>query len=354
MRSGAVRFGEFLIFLGVLLLGLQYIPWSNFAPSELADLVIAGGILLLIGFALTLWSPSRLLDEIVHVVTLIVGALVVSLVLSHSGVSFWANFAGPVRVERSVSVENSFAPAVTPLVKFYLVNGNVSLQSWERENFQAVVEARARGWTPADAARALNEVELAPPQTSPEGIEFNQRLLRLGLGSAVEIDLKLFLPRRRVYKLDIETMNGRIRVEALNAAQARLKTFNGKIDLRDLIAQSAAIETLNGEIEGRLSATQASASTTNGAIELKLGAVSGEYVLSTLNGRIKIDAPDDPQMGYAISAQSTLGRVNVRLPDILFRSQERRHLEGTSAHFEQATTKISIRASTTTGSIEIR
>ncbi|MCI2432169.1 DUF4097 family beta strand repeat-containing protein [Candidatus Acetothermia bacterium] len=354
MRSGAIRFGEFLIFLGVLLLGLQYIPWGNFAPSDLSDLVIAGGIVLLIGFGIALWSPSRLLDEIVHVLVLIVGALVVSLLLAQSGVSFWVNLAGPIRLERSFSVEGTFALEGTPTVKLYFVNGNVSLQGGEGEEVRAKVTARARGWTPADAGRALNEIELAPPQISSESIEFDQRLLRLGLGSAVELDFQLSLPRERIYRLDIETVNGRIEIRALNAAQVRLKTMNGKIDLRDLVAQSVIIETLNGEIEGRLSATQASASTMNGAIELQLGAVTGEYALSTFNGRIRIDAPDDPQVGYKISAQSTVGRVSVNLPDLFLRTQERRHIEATSARWEQVTTKISIRASTTNGSIEIR
>ncbi|MCI2429182.1 hypothetical protein LM604_00810, partial [Candidatus Acetothermia bacterium] len=242
MRSGAIRFGEFLIFLGVLLLGLQYIPWGNFAPSDLSDLVIAGGIVLLIGFGIALWSPSRLLDEIVHVLVLIVGALVVSLLLAQSGVSFWVNLAGPIRLERSFSVEGTFALEGTPTVKLYFVNGNVSLQGGEGEEVRAKVTARARGWTPADAGRALNEIELAPPQISSESIEFDQRLLRLGLGSAVELDFQLSLPRERIYRLDIETVNGRIEIRALNAAQVRLKTMNGKIDLRDLVAQSVIIE----------------------------------------------------------------------------------------------------------------
>ncbi|MCS6937168.1 MAG: DUF4097 family beta strand repeat-containing protein [Candidatus Bipolaricaulota bacterium] len=356
MRSGAIRFGEFLIFLGVLLLGLQYIPWNNFTPSELSDLVIVGGVVLLIGFGVALWSPSRLLDEIVHVVMLIVGALVVSLILAHSGVSVWVNLAGPVRIEKSFSTEGPFTTEISPTVKLLLINGNISLQTWTAENFEAKVTARARGWNPADVERALREVELAPPRVSPTGIEFNQRLLRLGIGSPVEIelDLRLSLPRDRVYTLEIETVNGRIEIGALNATHARVKTTNGKIELRNLIVENASVETFNGEIEGRLSATQAKLSTMNGAIELRVGAVTGEYTLNTFNGRIQLDIPDDPSVGYQIWAQSTLGRVIANRSDLRLSTEERRHLEGTSANFEQASTKISVRASTMNGNIEIR
>lgn len=354
MRSGAIRFGEFLIFLGVLLLGLQYIPWSNFTPSELSDLVIVGGVILLIGFGITLWSPSRLLDEIVHIIMLVVGALVVSLILAHSGASFWVNLAGPVRIERSFSVEGPFAPEGTPLVKLSLINGNIRLRTWEKESFEAKITARARGWTPTEVERALHAFELALPQASPQGIEFDHRSLQLGFGSAVELNFTLSLPRERVYRLELETVNGRIEIGALNAMHVRAKTTNGKIELHEVIAENAIAETLNGDIEGRLSAAQASLSTMNGAIELQLGAVTGEYTLNTFNGRIRIDIPDDPQVGYQVWAQTTLGRITTRRGDLRFSSQERRHLEGTSANFEQAATKISVHASTTNGNIEIR
>lgn len=348
MRWGAIRFGEFLIFLGVLLLGLQYIPWGSFTPSELSDLVMGGGILLLIGFALALWSPSQLLDEIVHVVMLVVGALVVSLVLSQSGVRAWVDLAGGfVRWERTISYERALAPDTAPRVTLQLIKGNAQVETWGEESAKIAVQVKGRGW---EAQKAIDEIAL--PKLTERGIEFVQRQAQLE--RSAELKVMVSLPRGRVYEINIETADGKISLKLLNASHVRLKTLNGQIEVHGLTAQSAALEAFNGAITGELSAAQASASAIDGAIELKLGAVTGQYTLSTLNGRIKLDAPDDPQVGYAVWAQSASGRVSVRLPDLRFESQERPHFEGTSAHFERATTKISIRASTTTGSIEIR
>ncbi len=354
MRSGAIRFGEFLIFLGVLLLGLQYIPWGNFTPSDLSDLVMGGGILLLIGFALALWSSSQLLDEVVHVVMLVVGALVVSLLLSQSSASALVNLVGPVRLEKTISYEEALAPDTAPRVTLQLINGNAKVETWGEESAKITIQAKARGWTNNEAQKALNEIELRPPKLTEQSIEFTQHQAQFILGRSAELHVTVSLPPGRVYEINIETANGKISLELLNASQARLKTLNGAIEVQGLNVQSATIETLNGKIAGRLSATQASASTTNGDIELQLGSVSGEYVLSTFNGRIKIDAPDDPQTGYAISAQSILGRVTVSLPNLLFSAQERRQIEATSAHFAQAATKITLRANTTRGNIEVR
>jgi hypothetical protein len=38
MRSRSVRWGELFIFIGVLVLALQYIDWKAFAPIERAGL----------------------------------------------------------------------------------------------------------------------------------------------------------------------------------------------------------------------------------------------------------------------------------------------------------------------------
>jgi hypothetical protein len=73
--------------------------------------------------------------------------------------------------------------------------------------------------------------------------------------------------------------------------------MNGRIKLNTLTAQNAKLQTTNGSINGQLSASQATISTTNGSIDLILGRVTGRYELSTFNGSIELDVPDDPLGG---------------------------------------------------------
>jgi hypothetical protein len=354
MRSSAVRLGEFLIFIGVFVLALQYIDWGAFAPIERADLVITGGVVLLICFVLALWSRSPLLDELIHVIALVVGAAVLGLIVSKSEVSTFVNVIGPERAEKTLSFDGNFDPsAATLTITLDVHNGDATVQTWDKESFQIVLKARARAWSFGEAQRLIESVTLQP-QLSPTGIGFRAPRQSLGPFSSLETDVQLWLPRGRVYELNVSSLNGAISVQEINAATADLNTTNGRIKLNTLTAQNAKLQTTNGSIGGQLSASQATISTTNGSIELILGRVTGRYELSTLNGSIELDVPDDPSVGYAISAQSATSRVRVQIPGFVFQQQERRRVEGTTSNFESATTTVTINASTTNGHIEIR
>jgi hypothetical protein len=354
MRSSAVRLGEFLIFIGVFVLALQYIDWGAFAPIERADLVITGGVVLLICFVLALWSRSPLLDELIHVIALVVGAAVLGLIVSKSEVSTFVNVIGPERAEKTLSLDGTFDPSATTLtVMLDVHNGDATVQTWDKESFQIVLKARARAWSFGEAQRLLESVTLQP-QLSPTGIGFRAPRQSLGPFSSLETDVQLWLPRGRVYELNASSLNGAISVQEINAATADLNAMNGRIKLNTLTAQNAKLQTTNGSIGGQLSASQATISTTDGSIDLILGRVTGRYELSTFNGSIELDVPDDPSVGYAISAQSTTDRVRVQIPNFIFQQQERRRVEGTTSNFERALTTITIRASTVNGRIEIR
>lgn len=354
MRSSTVRLGEFLIFIGVFVLALQYIDWGAFAPIEQADLVITAGIALLICFVLALWSRSALLDELIHLVALVVGAAALGLLVSGSGASTWVNVIGPVRVEKGFSFDGTLDPNTATLaVILDLQNGDATVQTWENERFQIKITARARAWSAAEAQKLVDSVTLTP-KLSPTEISFQAPRVSFGPFSALETDIQLLLPRGRVYELKLSSLNGAINVQEINAATADVNTMNGRIRVNTLTAQHAKLQTANGSIGGKLSASQATITTTNGSIDLILGGVTGSYELSTFNGSIELDVPDDPQIGYAISAQSVTSRVRVQIPNFVFRRQERRHVEGETNNFQVASTKITITASTTNGSVEIR
>nr|BAL59115.1 hypothetical conserved protein [Candidatus Acetothermum autotrophicum] len=354
MRSSAVRLGEFLIFIGVFVLALQYVDWGAFTPIERADLVITGGIVLLICFVLAIWSRSALLDELIHLIALIVGAAVLGLLVSKSEVSSWVNVIGPERAEKTLSFDGTFDPsAATLTVTLDLQNGSATVQTWDKESFQIVLKARARAWSSAEAQRLIESVSLAP-QLSPTEISFRAPKESFGLFSSLETDVQLMLPRGRVYELKLSSHNGALSVQEINAAVADLNTTNGRIRLNTLTAQHAKLQTTNGSISGQLAASNATISTMNGSMDLILGSVTGRYELSTINGSIELDVPDDPSVGCSITAQSTTSRVRVQLPNFVFREQERRRVQGSTQNFQDAPTKITITANTTNGSIEIR
>ncbi|MCX8103479.1 MAG: DUF4097 family beta strand repeat-containing protein, partial [Candidatus Bipolaricaulota bacterium] len=325
-----------------------------FTPIERADLVITGGVALLICFVLALWSRSALFDELIHLAALVVGATVLGLIVSKSEVSTWVNVLSPVRAEKTVSFDGAFDPAAETLtVTLDLQNGSATVRTWEHESFKITITARARAWDPLEAKRLIDSVTLQPHISATE-VSFHAPRVSFGPISSLETDVQLLLPWGRVYALKLSSLNGAVNVQEINAASADMSTMNGNIRLSTLTAQRLTAHTLNGEIAGQIAVTEASLSTTNGEIALVLRAVTGSYELSTFNGDIELDVPDDSQIGYVIWAQSVTSRVRVQVPNFVYRQQERRSIEGETSNFQTAPTKITITASTTNGSIEIR
>ncbi len=354
MRSGTVRLGEFLIFVGAFVLALQYIDWGAFAPMELADFVITAGVALLICFVLALWSRSPLFDELLHLIALIIGATALGLLVSGAGASALVNLAGSERAEKTVSFDGSFSPDATTLtVTLDVQNGSATVQTWENETFQITITARARAWSEKEAQKILSGVTLEPPRLSPSEISFRAPRLPFGFFGNIETNIQVLLPRGRVYELHLTSVNGALNAQEINAAQADLSTVNGRIQVNALTAQRMTLRTVNGAIGGQVSSSEATASTTNGPIDLILGSVTGSYEFSALNGSIELDVPADPQIGYSISARSVISRVRVQIPNLVYRQQERRRVEGVTDSFQRAATKITIRANTTNGGIEI-
>ncbi|OGF52885.1 MAG: hypothetical protein A2Z21_04310 [Candidatus Fraserbacteria bacterium RBG_16_55_9] len=358
MRSGAVRFGGFLIFVGVFVLSLEYVNWAAFEPAQRANFVIAGGIALLIAFGLALGSRSHFLDEFLHLLALAIGATILGLFVSGSGAGDWVSLAGPVRADKTLSFDGSFSSdAAMPSITLQLTNGDATVQTWDRESYQIIVHARARGWSQSEAEEALAKAKLQP-EILDTSITFTVPREPLSL-SRVEADVEVFLPKDHFYELRLETLNGSLGLTTIHATRVFLKTLNGRITLGDVTAQqSATLETLNGRISGRLATGEGTASTANGEIKLILGSVSGTYHVSALNGRIDLQVPEDPQneIGYSISARTWSGSVTIGLPNFISseQEQERRRVEGSTSNFTSASTKITIQANTTNGSIEIR
>jgi hypothetical protein len=156
MRSSAVRLGEFLIFIGVFVLALQYIDWGAFAPIERADLVITGGVVLLICFVLALWSRSPLLDELIHVIALVVGAAVLGLIVSKSEVSTFVNVIRPGARRKTLSFDGNFDPsAATLTITLDVHNGDATVQTWDEGIFSDRAEgasARVEFWGSANGS----------------------------------------------------------------------------------------------------------------------------------------------------------------------------------------------------------
>ena len=354
---GSIRFGEFLIFLGALFLLWQYAPWDTFSALTRADLIIAGGIVLLACFLLALISRWFALDELIHIVALVIGAGLISLVIHTAGWD-WGDFSfidcngGPFSQERDDTYTHALsASAANPNIQVQVSNGRVDVETANRPDYEVRVHTCVRGWDFDHLKEILNQT-YPKPELQEDGFSLIQAKPSRGFGMSARVEI--ILPQSASYKISIDSSNGRLVLENLLATDVNLSTTNGSITLTQVTAQSVKLHSTNGSLKGQLSAASLSATTTNGSVHLELTpTASGRYDLRTTNGSIELDLATQ-EIGYAVAADNTNGRIRVNLPHFAAQGQSRNHLSGQTANFASAPVQVSLTARTTNGSIEVR
>ena len=108
----------------------------------------------------------------------------------------------------------------------------------------------------------------------------------------------------------------------------------------------------NGKIEGKINSKKASLSTSNGKIDLTLPCgASGEYELRTSNGGIELDTPRASTVGFDLNMRTSMGRINVDLPDLEYKMHRKNRIAARTNGFDGKEVQISIEAETSMGKI---
>jgi DUF4097 and DUF4098 domain-containing protein YvlB len=132
-----------------------------------------------------------------------------------------------------------------------------------------------------------------------------------------------------------------------------VETTNGVITLNDIKSQTINVDTTNGGIFGTITSSETHFSTTNGIITIELMASSGEHEFDTTNGIIELTLPTGSDIGYSIDLDTSVGAIDVNLPNIDYSVDRIRNKIGETEGFSSKDIQITINADTTIGAIEI-
>ncbi len=359
---GSIRFGGFLVFIGSLFLFFQYAHWAPFTQEQKAELIIAGGVILLGCFALALLSRWFIFNEVIHLVALVVGAGLVSLVLHSTEPDKWEDlsffeFAGPFHQEQELVDHGQFAlVAGIPSVEVSLPQSRITVTTADRPDYEIKVTTKAHAWSEARAK------ELAAEWQSKYQLEKTANGLSLKategvrrVWHSVSIYVDIVLPQSASYKVNLTSSNGRLTVEKMNATDIVLSTSNGAIELNRVQAQTIQVTSSNGKLEGNFSVgSSLVAKTRNGAVDFEImPTASGRYDLRSSNGRINVELKRR-DIGYAVSASTNNGRIRVDLPDFVTEIKEKKQMTGRTANFGSSEFQVELSAHTSNGSLTIK
>ena len=203
--------------------------------------------------------------------------------------------------ELTETIDRTFDVRPGATVTLSNVNGSVTVTAWDQPRVRVIATKRVEADRDV-VQQALKElrVELQPRNGGLDITTHYPRrnggsgLLDWLLGDDIEEQVRYELTVPRTMSLDLESVNGSIRVSGVN----------GKHD----------VETTNGKIELTRCAGSVDASTTNGGIEADLTIVAKGQPLrfSTTNGRIEVTLP--PTLALDVDAGTTNGSIRTDLP----------------------------------------
>lgn len=236
--------------------------------------------------------------------------------------------------ELTETIDRTFDVRPGATVTLSNVNGSVTVASWDQPRVRVVATKTVEA-DRDDVKEALKElrVELQPRNG---GLDINTHypkrnegsIFQWLLGSNVEAQVRYELTVPRTMSLDLDNVNGAIRVNGVSGTHE--------------------VETTNGKIELTRCAGSVEASTTNGGISAELTTVAKGQPLrfSTTNGRIEVTLP--PTLAVDVDAGTTNGSIKTDLP-IATTRVEKNSLKGTINGGG-----TSLRMRTTNGGISIK
>ncbi|MDR3091549.1 MAG: DUF4097 domain-containing protein [Clostridiales bacterium] len=177
------------------------------------------------------------------------------------------------------------------------------------------------------------------------------------------VEVSAFVPERAFKNVFVSAVNGDISVSGLScefftvrgqsapaqvsevsAGNFTAEMADAPLKLRSVRADSARVENTNGSILAELLDVRAlSATALNGAVSV-LGADFNKFAeylwdLSSSNGKLSLNLPTMPGLGYHIKGHATFGKISVGLSGVRLTRNEADYVELMSDGFDRAEKK---------------
>ena len=109
------------------------------------------------------------------------------------------------------------------------------------------------------------------------------------------VELTIYLPRKQYDLLNIDTINGAIRMSGVEVTTMEIESVNGKVELEDIFSEMTSVRNINGRIMTRNLEGDLTAETTNGQIHFISETIDQKMNLRSTNGRILMELEREPE-----------------------------------------------------------
>lgn len=350
--SPAIGFGGFLIGLGV--------GWYIFSTVEITGNLFAW-LIIICGAAIVLSSLLKWGQRdrgVGGIVGGIIGGLILSLFIT-TGFGFIDVFDGDSLGTYRAETTESFTDAMTADSVYLFVdnfNGPISVSTWDKKEYRIDLTIKAKGTTTSEAEKNLEKFDIIFTDTFVTGqgrlnLDYNIAPTEMNKYSVI---VDAFLPADAVIDLELESSNGGITLSNIVGGEIVMDTSNGAYTFENVYSDIINAETSNGAIQGDFNSPDTFISTSNGAIDLILPCtVTGDYDLRTSNGAVDIKVSSSAEVGYDLDVSTSNGGISISLPNLDYSQDQKTSKEASTEGFVNKAVQITIKVSTSNGSIAI-
>ncbi len=354
MSDSGIGFGGFLLGLGGGYYLFQYVAFSF---DIISYLLILMGIGIILGAFLSKGGKSPASDVFGGVI----GGLIFAVFLTQGfGIigditNQWDDIGSTAyRATETVSLE---APIDVNELTLTVenVNGVIDVSDWSGDNMMIELEIRAKGDTDSEAERALDEFEYDLQDTTIGGTQEVSLTFPIAATkwNLYSVFVTIKVPEGLETELVLDSTNGRIEVTGMVLQSVDVETTNGAINLDRVESDMIYADTTNGGLFGTITSSETRFRTTNGVIDIELSAYLGVHDFDTTNGIIELTLPTDSDIGYSINLDTSIGVIDVNLPNMDYSVDRARNKIGKTDGFSSKDIQITINADTTIGAIKL-
>ncbi|MDR1559653.1 MAG: DUF4097 domain-containing protein [Clostridiales bacterium] len=192
-----------------------------------------------------------------------------------------------------------------------------------------------------------------------------------------KVAVDAYVPESMFNVISVNTINGLLDVSTLSAENMSLNNSNGQTKLQSLAADFLKTECNNGRLNiGIVKARNARVENFNGAIDvldldssnLKLTSVNGGIVVNmsqyasfsdylwdieSSNGKLTLNLPTYPELGYHVKAHASLGQIRVGLTNLNYLFNSSSLTEAKSINFDHCPKKVKLALETSNATLQI-
>ncbi len=318
MRETYLNVGKLLLFLGVLLLAIKYLPWNSLPPSLRPWLLILLGVVLLLMGVMIRKVEKDTTKELIKIGAGVITALALAVIVT----------LGPLMLAQVVGF-NAVEPAPTTssILREVPCAGKLDLQlettsmdvrvvKWNGSTVKVLLEA------PENVIGDLKE-SISIDQEERDGVTvLTIRSEESRVHVVVTKWFQLFTPKISLevrvpegcslQNVDLRTVSGDVRLET-DSERVRIMTTSGDVAILGEVG-SMDVTTVSGDVELRVTLkSHGSLETTSGDVNCRLKVIgAGSLSVHTTSGDTNLDLSREGDIGLRVSLNTLTGELSMK------------------------------------------